>query len=74
MDASCAPGTGSPMFGGFWYDEAVELLEAAAKRFQVIGMDMVEVAPQYDEAGGNTGYLAARLISDLLGFVLKERE
>lgn len=74
MDATCGPGTGSPMFGGFWYDEAVELLEAVAKRFQVVGMDMVEVAPQYDEAGGNTGYLAARLISDLLGFVLKERE
>ena len=50
------------------------MLEAVAKRFQVVGMDMVEVAPQYDEAGGNTGYLAARLISDLLGFVLKERE
>lgn len=74
MDAACAPGTGSPMFGGFWYDETVELLEAVAKRFHVIGMDMVEVAPQYDELGGNTCYLAARLISDLLGFVTKERE
>lgn len=74
MDAACAPGTGSPMFGGFSYDEMSEMLAAAAKRFQVIGLDVAEVAPQYDEAGGNTGYLAARLISDLLGFVLKERE
>ena len=76
MDATCAPGTGSPMFGGFWYEEMVELLEAIAKRFHVIGMDLVEVAPQYDEVGSNsnTCYLAARLISDLLGFVTKELE
>lgn len=74
MDAAQAPGTGSPMFGGLWYEEAVALLEAAAQRFEVIGMDMVEVAPQYDGPGGNTCYLAARLVSDLLGFVTKRRE
>lgn len=74
MEAALAPGTGSPMFGGFWYEETVDMLEVLAKRFQVVGLDMVEVAPQYDEPGGNTCYLAARLISDLLGFVLKRRE
>lgn len=74
MDASQAPGTGSPMFGGLWYEEVVELFEAVAQRFDVIGMDMVEVAPQYDELGSNTCYLAARLVSDLLGFVTKRRE
>lgn len=74
MDAACAPGTGSPMFGGFWYDEMVDMLEEIGGKFNVIGMDMVEVAPQYDEVGGNTCYLAARLISDLLGFVTKARE
>jgi len=35
---------------------------------------MVEVAPPYDDAGETTSYLAARLISDLLGFVTKECE
>lgn len=74
MEATLAPATGSPMFGGFWYNEIVDMLEALAARFKVIGMDMVEVAPQYDGPGGNTCYLAARLISDLLGFVLKQRE
>ena len=73
MDASLAPGTGSPMFGGFGYYEITDMFEAIAKRCQVIGMDMVEVAPQYDEPGSNTCYLAARLVADLLGFVTYEK-
>ena len=72
MDASLAPGTGYPMFGGFGYYEITDMFEAIAKRCHVIGMDMVEVAPQYDEPGSNTCYLAARLVADLLGFVTYE--
>ncbi len=74
MDAACAPATGSPMFGGFLYDEVVEMFEAIAKHNQVIGIDMVEVSPPYDDPAGTTCYLAARLVADLLGFVMKERE
>ena len=74
MDAATAPATGSPIFGGFLYDEAVDILEAVAKHSRVIGCDMVEVAPPYDDPAGTTCYLAARLVSDLLGFVTKERE
>lgn len=74
MDAGLTPGTGSPIFGGFVYDDAVEILEAIAKHSQVIGLDMVEVSAPYDDAGSTTCYLAARLISDMLGFVTKERE
>ena len=74
MDAAIAPATGSPMFGGFQYEEVVDMLEAIAKHSQVIGCDMVEVAPPYDDVGTTTAYLAARLVSDLLGFVTKERE
>lgn len=74
MDAAIAPATGSPMFGGFQYEEVVDMLEAIAKHSQVIGCDIVEVAPPYDDGGSTTAYLAARLVSDLLGFVTKERE
>lgn len=74
LDAAIAPATGSPMFGGFNYDEMVEMFEAIAKYSNVVGMDLVEVAPMYDEIGSNTCYLAARLIADLLGFVTKEKE
>jgi len=74
LDAAIAPATGSPMFGGFQYEETVEMLEAIAKHSRVIGCDMVEVAPPYDDVGTTTAYLAARLVSDLLGFVTKEQE
>lgn len=74
MDYSISPGTGSPMFGGFYYDEVNEMLELIAKNFEVIGFDMVEVSPPYDDQGSTTCYLAARLIADFLGFITKERE
>ena len=74
MDAATAPATGSPMFGGFLYDETVDMFEAIAKHNKVVGFDMVEVAPPYDDPAGTTCYLAARLVSDLLGFVTKSAE
>ena len=74
MDAVYAPATGSPMFGGFTYDEAVDILEALTDYTDPIAMVMTEVAPPFDDVGGTTGYLAARLISDELGFITKARE
>jgi len=73
MDASIAPGTGTPSPGGLLYNETQELLEGIAGRAEIIGMDMVEVAPDYDPTSITT-QLAARLIVDLLGFALKARE
>ncbi len=74
MDYSIAAGTGSPMHGGLYYDEMTELLEGVAKLGTIVGFDFVEVAPQYDDPGGTTCYLAARLISDFIGFISKARE
>jgi agmatinase len=74
MDYSIAAGTGSPMHGGLYYDEMTDLLEGVAKLGTIVGFDFVEVAPQYDDPGGTTCYLAARLISDFIGFITKERE
>ena len=74
MDASCAPATASPMFGGFMYDEVVDMFEAIAAKTTLAAMVMTEVAPPYDDQGGTTSYLAARLIADMLGFATKEKE
>lgn len=73
IDPSIAPGTGTPSPGGLLYDEVNELLKAVAKRNEVIGFDLVEVAPMYDQTG-MTGQTAARVMLDLLSYVLKERE
>ena len=74
MDYPLSKGTGSPMLGGFTYDEATEMLEAIAKHCNVVGMLMAEVAPQYDDEGDTTCYTAARLTCDLMGFATKARE
>ena len=74
MDAVCAPGTASSMFGGFWYEEMIDMFEVLVKKAKVIGIVLTEVAPPYDDAAGTTAYLAARMLSDLLGFAMRECE
>lgn len=73
LDPSLAPGNGSPSPGGFNYYEMQDLLEGIAKLGGVVGFDFVEVAPMYDPSG-MTNQIAARLILDFIGFILKERE
>lgn len=73
LDATIAQGTGTPSPGGLYYNEVQELLEGIAKRGNVIGFDLVEVAPCYDPSG-MTCQTAARLILDFIGFITKERE
>ena len=75
IDAFCpsvAPGTGTPSHGGFLYYEVLELLRAAAYAHEIVGIDLVEVAPAYDPSGV-TGILAAQILLNLLGFVFDAR-
>lgn len=75
IDAFCpsiAPGTGTPSHGGFVYYEVLEMLQELARRNEVVGIDLVEVAPDYDPTGG-TAILAAQVLLNFLGFVFHER-
>ncbi len=75
IDAFCpsiAPGTGTPSHGGFLYYEVLELLQAAAKRHEIVGIDLVEVAPDYDPTG-STSILAAQVLLNFLGFIFHAR-
>jgi agmatinase len=72
FDPSIAPGTGTPSHGGFLYYEVVELLKGLAERGEVVGVDLVEVAPDYDHTG-TTAFLAARVLLDFLGFIFHKR-
>ena len=75
IDAFCpsiAPGTGTPSHGGFLYYEVLEMLQAAARRQEVVGIDLVEVAPDYDLTG-STAILAAQVLMNLLGFIFHAR-
>ena len=69
---SIAPGTGTPSHGGFLYYEVLEMMQALAKRHEVVGIDLVEVAPDYDPTG-STSILAAQLLLNTLGFIFHAR-
>jgi agmatinase len=60
FDPAYAPGTGTPEAGGLEAREGLALLRALAG-LNVIGADVVEVAPQYDPTT-NTSQLAAQLL------------
>lgn len=75
IDAFCpsiAPGTGTPSHGGFLYYDVLELLQQVAQNHEIVGIDLVEVAPDYDQSG-STAILAAQVLLNLLGFVFKAR-
>jgi agmatinase len=72
FDPSIAPGTGTPSHGGFLYWEVMEFLHGLARRGEVVGIDLVEVAPAYDPAG-ITAILAAQILLGFLGFIFHER-
>ncbi len=72
FDPSIAPGTGTPSHGGFLYYEVLEFLQGLAKRGEIVGIDLVEVAPDYDHTG-TTAILAAQILLNLLGFIFVNR-
>ncbi len=69
---SIAPGTGTPSHGGFLYYDVLELLQEAARSHDVVGIDLVEVAPDYDHTG-STAILAAQVLLNFLGFIFQAR-
>jgi agmatinase len=73
FDPSIAAGTGTPSHGGFTYYEVLELLAGLAKRGTVAGIDLVEVAPEYDHTG-TTAILAAQILLNFIGRVLDRRK
>ena len=72
FDPSIAPGTGTPSHGGFIYYEVLELIQGLTRQGNIVGMDLVEVAPAYDPAG-ITAILAAQLLMNAIGFIFHER-
>jgi guanidinopropionase len=71
LDPAFAPGTGTPEVGGLSTREALELIRGCAG-LDVIGGDVVEVAPQYD-ATTNTAQAAAQMLFELLALVALAR-
>ena len=76
IDAFCpsiAPGTGTPSHGGFLYYDVLEILQSLSEQNKVVGIDLVEVAPDYDHSGSTT-ILAAQILLNFLGFIFHNRK
>ncbi len=67
VDPAFAPGTGTPEPGGFTSHQMLQLVRGLAK-LNIIGADLVEVAPTYDH-GQITAILAANLVFELLSIL-----
>jgi agmatinase len=72
LDPAFAPGTGTPEAGGLSTREAMALVRGCAG-LDIIGGDVVEVAPQYD-ATTNTAQAAAQMLFEILAVVALARE
>ncbi|MGV3540796.1 MAG: agmatinase family protein [Rufibacter sp.] len=67
LDPKLCPGTGTPVPGGFEFEEAVYLIKALVKSGrEIIGFDLCEVAPGESEWNGNVG---ARLLYKLCNWM-----
>ena len=69
LDPSIAPATGYAIPGGLSYRELWHILRALAKSFNIIGFDLVEVAPNLDPPNNVTANLAAKLIIEFISFI-----
>jgi arginase family enzyme len=68
LDPAFAPGTGTPEIGGLTTREALELLRGL-KGLNIVGGDVVEVAPQYD-ASTNTAQAGAQMLFEILSLMV----
>ena len=72
FDPSIASGTGTPSHGGFYYYEILEFIDGLTKQGNIAGLDLVEVAPDYDITN-STSTLAAQLLMNIMGRLLYNR-
>jgi guanidinopropionase len=71
LDPAFAPGTGTPEVGGLSTAEALALVRGCAG-LDIVGGDVVEVAPQYD-ATSNTAQVGAQMLFEILALVALAR-
>ena len=64
LDPACAPGTGTPVIGGLSSHQAQQILRGLAG-VNLAGMDLVEVAPDYD-VGEITSLAGASLALEMI--------
>lgn len=65
LDPSVFPGTGTPEPGGISYHALQEAVIKICEKLNVIGADIVELSPKYDESGASTA-VACKILREML--------
>lgn len=69
LDPSVFPGTGTPEAGGINFHEMMDLIKIL-KNAKIVGADVVELSPHYDQSGISTA-AACKIIRELTFAILK---
>ncbi len=68
LDPSIVPATGTPEPGGLFWDETLDLIKMVGKKKNIVGFDLVELAPsKYHES---SNFIAAKLVYKILNYAL----
>ncbi|KAI1393835.1 Arginase/deacetylase [Hypoxylon trugodes] len=70
LDPAFAPGTGTPEPGGWTTRELIRILRGL-EGLNLVGADVVEVAPAYQGAGEETALAAAQVVFEILSSMVK---
>lgn len=70
IDPGLAPGTGTPEPGGWTTRELIRILRGI-EGLNLVGADVVEVAPAYDGSGEVTALAAAQVAFEVLTSMVK---
>ncbi len=65
LDPSVFPGTGTPEAGGVTFDELRRALTLVCEELNIVGCDVNELSPQYDQSGVSTA-VACKIIREML--------
>ncbi|OJK00017.1 hypothetical protein ASPACDRAFT_120018 [Aspergillus aculeatus ATCC 16872] len=70
LDPATAPGTGTPEPGGWTTREFIRILRGIEK-LNIVGADIVEVSPSYDNKGETTALAAAQVAFEIITSMVK---
>jgi len=65
LDPSVFPGTGTPEAGGVAFDELRKALTLVCTNLNIVGCDVNELSPHYDQSGTSTA-VACKIIREIL--------
>lgn len=65
LDPSVFPGTGTPEPGGVSFDDLRRAATAVCQNLNIVGCDVNELSPHYDQSGGSTA-VACKMVREML--------